>query len=616
MTSQDKESPTNIGSVRQSLRIDPSSQRIDKVFFRRLWAFCVPYWSRQGAWLSYMLFAVVIVIDLMSTGVGAATTILSQNVQNALVAKNVSDYWQFWFYLTGLGLALFATGLVSQYASARLNMDWRRWMTAHLIDEYLGSRTYYAITLDGDIDNPDQRIQQEIAPIILMVSQLPTSLLHSTLNIGVQVAILAGISVPMLIATFCYCVVNGFVTYFINKPLIKMNWDATVADADMRSGLLHVRDHAETIAFYRGENGERVHLTRRLALAISTDWNIAIYNLKTSVLTRMIGLVWGVMPMVLVAPLFFSGKIEFGAIAAAGMAATMINASLATFINFIPTISRAVPHVVRVAEIREKFAKLGAYKRAQHVGHFRREVSEENIGFERSTLMTPGGERTLFSNVTALIPKGSRLLIVGPTGTGKSSALRAIAGLWDLGHGIVRSPPEEQTVYLPQRPYTVPGSLRHQLLYPGNAEVAPTDDAMIAALRASCIESLAERYPDLSAEADWGRMLSLGEQQRLGFARAILTGAHFVFLDEATSAVDVDTERRLYAELISRSRTIVSVGHRPTLLGYHDLVLELRPDGTGEVMSVERYLAKEEAAQVRASAETRHDRSNMKERKC
>jgi putative ATP-binding cassette transporter len=352
-----------------------------------------------------------------------------------------------------------------------------------------------------------------------------------------------------------------------------------------------VRDHAETIAFYRGENGERVHLHQRLSTAVAAQWIVARYHLLMSMVTRMTTLLWSVLPVLFVVPLYFHGQIEFGMIAAAGTAAAMINASIGAYVRFIPLLTKAVPHVVRVAEIREKFEARGKFHRAQHIGHLRREVAEDDIGFDNATLMTPGGERTLFRDVTAEVPKGSRLLIVGPTGTGKSSALRAMAGLWNLGHGTVRTPPEEKTVYLPQRPYMVLGSLRHQLLYPGNAAVPPTDEQIVDALREACLEQVVLRHPDLSDEADWGRILSLGEQQRIGFARAFLSGAEYVFLDEATSAVDVNTERRLYTQLLSRNITLISVGHRPTLSAYHNLVLDLRTDGTGEVMSIERYLA-------------------------
>jgi putative ATP-binding cassette transporter len=591
MKSDNSDPPKGPAFLGSGVKIDPKSRRLDGVFFRRLWSLCRPYWMREGAWKSYGLMAGIILIGVASTAAGGMTTLLSKDVSNALVAKEQAVHWHLWLLLTALGVGIFLVGVLGDYLEARLEIDWRRWMTSRLIDEYLGWRTYYAITLDGDIDNPDQRIQEEMRPIINMATSIPQTLLNSSMNILVQVAILASIAMPMLIATIGYCVLNAVVTYVINKPTIKQNWDTTVAEADLRFGLLHVRDHAETIAFYRGEKGERVHLNNRLSTAVATQWILARYQLAMSMVNRMTTLLWSVLPVLFVVPLYFHGQIEFGMIAAAGTAAAMINVSIGAYIRFIPLLTRAVPHVVRVAEISEKSQARGRHHRAQHIGHLRRETSVDTVSFDNVTLMTPGGERTLFSNLSVEVPKGGALLIAGPTGTGKSSALRAMAGLWNLGHGTVRTPPEEKMVCLPQRPYMVLGSLRHQLLYPGNLEVPPTDDEITAALREACLEELAQRHPDLSDEADWGRILSLGEQQRIGFARAYLSGAEFVFLDEATSAVDVKTERRLYTQLLSRRITLVSVGHRPSLCAYHNLVLDLRTDGTGEVMSIERYLA-------------------------
>lgn len=592
MTPDKSGQPTGSSFLAKGVKDDAKTRKLDRVFFRRLWALCKPYWTREGAWKSYALAVIIVGVGLAGTAAGGLMTLLFKDVNDALVAKDVSGYWTYWIYYTGLGFAVFLTTVLANYFEGYLETDWRRWMTTRLVDEYLGSRTYYAITLDGDIDNPDQRIQEEMKPVIDAVTRLPNNVFNAATNIAVQAAILATIAFPMLVATICYCTLNAFLTYFINKPTIKLNWDSTVAEADLRFGLLHVRDHAETIAFYRGEKGERVHLIGRLSRAIAAQWIIVRYHALMTVASKMLGLVWSMLPLLFVAPLYFTGQIEFGTIAAATTAAMLINLSIGTFIQFIPLLTKSVPHVVRVAEVREKFANLTAYSQAQHIGHLRRETSDDVIAFDSVTLMTPGGERTLFRDLSVVVPKGGALLIVGPTGTGKSSALRALAGLWNLGHGTVRTPPEEQTVYLPQRPYMVLGSLRHQLLYPGNAEAPPTDGEIIVALREACLDDLVQRYPDLSTEADWGRILSLGEQQRIGFARAFLSGAQYFFLDEATSAVDVKTERKLYAALLSRSVTLVSVGHRPTLYAYHSSVLDLRTDGSGEVMSIERYLAK------------------------
>lgn len=589
MTSETSGEPASPAFLGRGVKVDPKIQKIDRVFFRRLWLLCRPFWARAGAWRSWLLVGVIVLANLAAAGAAGRLTMLYQDVNNALVAKHATTYaWLMASYI-GFGFAILAGVLFAEYVSGYVKTQWRRWMTAKLIDEYLTSRTYYAITVDGDIDNPDQRIQEEMSPVIDAVMRLPTNVLNSVMNIVVQVSILAFIALPMLIATLAYCAVNAIFTYYIYRPTIRQNWESTVAEADFRFGLLHVRDHAETIAFYRGENGERLHLFDRLSTAVAKQWVLISYQIKVMLADKSFGLLWKLWPALFVAPLYFSGDISFGTIAAATTAATLINSSIETFINFIPVMSKAVPHVVRVAQIREKSEARGVEYETRHLGHLRRNIAEESIGFDNVTLMTPGAERTLFKNLTARIPKGSRLLIAGPTGTGKSSALRAMAGLWNVGHGTILTPPEGKTLYLPQRPYMVLGSLRHQLLYPGNAEVPPTDEEIVAALEEACLEEFVKRHPDLGAEADWGRILSLGEQQRIGFARAYLSGAEYIFVDEATSAIDVDTERRLYNQLLTREMTLVSIGHRPSVFAYHNLILVLRPDGTGEIMPIEQY---------------------------
>lgn len=273
--------------------------------------------ASEGAWRSIALAATILVLGLAGTAAGGMMTLLYKDINNALVAKQVGEYWNVWLLYSGMGLLVFLAGLAASYLESWIEVDWRRWMTSRLIDEYLGARTYYAITLDGDIDNPDQRIQEEMKPVIDAVTRVPPNLVNSITNIVVQVGILAAIAMPMLIATLVYCALNAVVTYYLNKPTIRQNWNSTLAEADLRFGLLHVRDHAETIAFYRGENGERVHLMQRLARAISAQWTIARYHVAMEVPSKLLTLLWSLLPLLFVAPLYFSGKIEFGAIAAA-----------------------------------------------------------------------------------------------------------------------------------------------------------------------------------------------------------------------------------------------------------------------------------------------------------
>ncbi|MFA5900323.1 MAG: ABC transporter transmembrane domain-containing protein, partial [Hyphomicrobium sp.] len=334
MTNGNAEPPTGHAFLGSGVKNDRKSQKLDRVFFRRLWSLCRPYWTREGAWRSYALAGFVLTAGMVGAATGGMMTLLFKDLNNALVAKDVAGYWSFWLQYSGLGVGIFLANVAATYVEGYIRIDWRRWMTARIFDEYLGARTYYAITLDGDIDNPDQRIQEEMKPVIDAVTQLPNGLLNAVTNISVQLGILATIAMPMLLATLGYCTINAVVTYFIYKPTIEQNWNSTIAEADLRFGLLHVRDHAETIAFYRGENGERVHLLDRLSKAIVTQWAIVRYEVAMLLALRSMALVWTLLPLLFVAPLYFSGQIEFGSIAAATSAAMLINMSVNTFIQF------------------------------------------------------------------------------------------------------------------------------------------------------------------------------------------------------------------------------------------------------------------------------------------
>ncbi|WP_245894402.1 ATP-binding cassette domain-containing protein [Chamaesiphon polymorphus] len=193
------------------------------------------------------------------------------------------------------------------------------------------------------------------------------------------------------------------------------------------------------------------------------------------------------------------------------------------------------------------------------------------------TLNTPNAEQTLFENLSFELTPAQSLLVVGSSGCGKSSLLRAIAGLWCNGKGTIESPDYTEALFLPQKPYMLLGTLREQLQYPNRRENI-TDTDIQSALTQVNLENLAERMGGLSAEKDWSAVLSQGEQQRLAFARILLSKPKYVILDEATSALDVTNERQLYELLQSQNISYISVGHRPSLVDYHHMVLDLRPN--------------------------------------
>jgi vitamin B12/bleomycin/antimicrobial peptide transport system ATP-binding/permease protein len=576
MTEQAVSSPPTLVGV------NPDNFKLNALFFRRLASLLKPYWLRREAWSSWVMFAIILSVGSVYTLAGGMTSYYTAKQTNSLLAKDVGAYWGYWGLVCAFVAMRFAMLNVGNYFEVVLELNWRTWLSTHLIDRYLRSRTYYRINIDRDLDNPDQRIQEGVYPFVNVMTSLPQRLMTATVDIGVQVVILMSISPAMFWATLVYVVVMTVATLRIYRPMIRQEWNSTIAEADFRYGLLHVRDNAETIAFYEGENSESRHLLARLKIAVARRRTARLYEIVTNIFNQSTGFLWDVLPMILVAPLFFTGKIEFGQIAQATTAAIMLKQSLNLISNFIPILSRAAPNSVRLAEIQEKFDKVDQVLRdeegAAATSRITLRRNSDSIRLTDVTLRTPWGERNLIQNLSLTVPMGSHMLICGQTGVGKSSLLRAIAGLWTAGSGTIEAPAPGEALFLPQSPYMVLGDLRSQLEYP-RENTSYTDSELEAVLERVRLGGLSARHGGLGVVRDWERLLSLGEQQRIGFARVLVTRPRFVFLDEATSAVDLDTEAHLYGLLVETGATIISVAHRTSLLRYHDLVLDLREDG-------------------------------------
>jgi putative ATP-binding cassette transporter len=544
-----------------------------------IWRLASPYFRSEDKWAGRVLLAAVIAIELSIVGINVLLNSWNNSFYNALQDKDWNGFVYQLGFFCALATAFILLAVYQLYLNQWLQIRWRRWLTRTYLDHWLEGANHYRMQLLGDAaDNPDQRIAEDIRQFIELTLNIGLQLLNSCVTLLSFLAILWGLSaaapvhlfgakldIPgyLLWAALIYACIGTALTHLIGRALIALNFQQQRYEADFRFNLVRVRENSEQIALLNGERAERDRLLLRFGSVVANWMAIMSRQKKLTFFTAGYSQASVVFPFVMVSPAYFAGAIQLGGLMQTANAFGQVQNALSVFVTLYRNLAEWRAVIERLAGFDQSVAAARAIAPPVITVN---SGDAATVSFHDLLVRLPNGIPLVNANDIVFKP-GERVLVTGPSGAGKSTLFRALAGVWPFGKGAITIPKSARMMILPQRPYFPIAPLAAAVAYP--AEPGQFDAATVAELIGAVgLSALVSRIEE---EAHWNRMLSQGEQQRLGIARALLYRPDFLFLDEATASLDEPGEAALYQLLEQRlpQATIVSIGHRATLAAFH-----------------------------------------------
>lgn len=543
------------------------------------WYLAKPYWTSKEKWIAISLVIIVIAFSLLNVYISVLF-----NQWNNVFYDTLQQFNQTGFYkaLIKFGYLVFFSILFQIITFAfrkMLEIRWRRWMTKQYLSNWLTDHAYYKTRfIPNAADNPDQRISQDINSFIVTSLSLTLGLISNLVSLFSFVFILWHLSGNltfhlggkgwvingyMVWVALLYAIIGTYLTFKIGRPLIRLSFAQEKVEANFRFGLMRVREYGENIAFYKTEEQEDASLLKKFNNVIDNFVSIVFRQVKIDILTTGYGLIASIFPLIVAAPRYFAKTIKLGDLTQIAGAFGHVQGSLSYFVDAYGSLASWRAVMDRLIGFQ---SDLSIAQKLPVV--VKKDNSKSYLNLQDFELRLPDQTTILANNLNFNFNAGDRLLIRGNSGCGKTTFLKAIAGLWPFANGKIYQDFSKTELFVAQRVYLPPIGLKEAIVYPLNADSVSNEE--ISKYLASCSLSYLERR--LNDTEDWGKTLSLGEQQRLAFARVLINKPDIVYLDEATSALDETMEAHLYQLLTKElpNSVIISVGHRSTLKEWHN----------------------------------------------
>lgn len=559
---------------------------LTRQFFKDVWLLTKSYWQSEEKKKAFLLLATIIALTLGIVYMLVLLNRWNNSFYSALQNYETDKIFDELIHFSWLAAIYIILAVYSYYLQQTLILHWRRWLTTRFIDIWLTNKTYYHLQMFGkDTDNPDQRISEDVRLFVEMTLSFSIGILKAFTTFASFVFILYRLSGPLefsfmghqfaiegylLWASLIYSVLGTYVTHIVGRKLVQLNFIQQRYEADFRFSMIRLRESAESVAFYRGEQQEGMVFKERFRLLLSNFWKLINKQKQLVWLNSGYSQIAIIFPFVVAMNRYLSKEITLGGLMQVASAFGNVQGSLSYFVDMYSSIAQWQAVVMRLTYFGRHMNEVSREAERFHLERF---ATSKAVSAENMQVNLPDG-RVLLKDINLSLKPGNNVLIKGVSGSGKSTLLRAIAGIWPFVEGRINLPETKDLMFIPQKPYLPLGTLREALLYPGTK---PLDDEALGTLMDLC--KIGHLKNQLDTEADWSHVLSVGEQQRLAFVRAHIQKPLWLFLDEATSALDEETEAAMYELLAERLKdtTVVSVGHRSTLNRFHALVLRIDP---------------------------------------